>query len=117
MLSSDELTEMRTTIQDYLLPDTCNILSLSSSSDGAGGFTETWGTATANLACRLDTQSGRFTDMEGGVQTYKKLVLSLPYNAIITEANRVEHGTNLYQVVSVNEGSWLAVKRAEVEKI
>ena len=117
MLSNDELTDMRSTIQDYLLPDTCNILSLTSTSDGAGGFTDTWGTATASLACRLDRQGGRYTDMDGGVQTYKKLVLSLPYNATITEANRVEHGTNTYQVVSVNEGSWLAVKRAEVEKI
>jgi hypothetical protein len=117
MLSNDELTDMRNTIQDFLLPDTCNLLSLSSSSDGAGGFTDTWGTATANLACRLDTQNGRYTDLDGGVQTYKKLVLSIPYNATITEANRIEYGSNIYQVISVNEGSWLAVKRAEVEKI
>ena len=47
MLSNAELTDMRDTIQDYLLPDTCNILSIARSSDGSGGFTEAWGTATA----------------------------------------------------------------------
>ena len=117
MLSNDELSDMRSTIQDYLLPGTCNILSFAGTADGSGGFTEAWGTASANVACRLDTQTGRYQNLDGGVQTYKKLVLSLPYGTTITEANRVSHGGNLYAVVSTNEGSWLAVKRAEVQKV
>lgn len=117
MLSNDELTDMRTTIQDYLLPDTCSILSITRTSDGSGGFTETWGTASANVACRLDTQNGKYIDLDGSVRSYKKLVLSLPYNTTITNANRVLFSGNTFQVVNTNEGSWIAVKRAEVEKI
>jgi hypothetical protein len=115
MLSDKDLADMRNTIEDNLLPDTCYILTATSTSDGAGGFTDSWGTVT--VSCRLDTQHGRYTDLDGGLQTYKKLVLSLPYDTTISEANRVQYGSNTYQVVSVNEGSWLAVKRAEVEKI
>lgn len=117
MLSNAELTDMRDTIQDYLLPDTCNILSIARSSDGSGGFTEPWGTATAGAACRLDTQNGKYMDLDGSVRSYKKLVFSLPYNTTITNANRIVHNSNTYQVVNTNEGSWIAVKRAEVEKI
>ena len=117
MLTDSELTNMRETIEDYLLPDTCDILSVTRASDAAGGFTETWGTATASAKCRLDTQNGRYMTLDGGVQSYKKLVLSLPYNTTITTANRVLYSGNTYQVISTNEGSNLAVKRAEVEKL
>ena len=117
MLSNSELSDMRSTIQDYLLPDTCNIISITRTSDSSGGFTEAWGTATASAACRLDTQNGKYMNLDGSVRTYKMLILSLPYNTTITTGNRVQYDGNTYQVLMVNEGSWLAVRRAEVEQI
>jgi hypothetical protein len=106
---------MRDTVET-LMPDSCYILSLTRTSDGAGGWTESWGTAGTSI-CRLDTVAGNYHDMGGAVQTYNKLILSLPNDVVITEDNQVTHNSITYQVTSVNAGSWLAVKRAEVQKI
>ena len=116
MLSSNDLSFMRDCIEN-LLPDTCYILTASGTADGSGGVTESWGTATSTTKCRLDTVNGKFTDMAGAVQTYNKLMLSLPYDAVITEANRVYYNSTIYQVTSVNDGSYLVTKRAEVQKV
>lgn len=115
MLSSNDLSYMRDSIEE-LLPDTCYILTAAGTADGAGGITEAWGTAgTAN--CRLDTITGNYRDLAGAVQSFSKLVLSMPYDTTITEANRVYYNSTTYQVTSVNDGSWLATKRAEVQKV
>jgi len=115
MLSSNDLSYMRDSVE-LLLPDTCYILTNAGTVDGSGGVTESWGTAgTAN--CRLDTINGNYRNMAGAVQTYNKLILSLPYDTTITEANRVYYNSTTYQVTSVNDGSWLATKRAEVQKV
>ena len=116
MLSSLDLAYLRDTVE-LLLPDTCYILTASGTADGSGGITESWGTASTTTACRLDTVTGNYKDMAGAVQTYNKLMLSMPYDTVITEANRVYYNSTIYQVTSINDGSWLATKRAEVEKI
>jgi head-tail adaptor len=116
MLSSSDLSYMRDSVE-LLLPDTCFILTASGTADGSGGVTEGWGTASTPTACRLDTINGKYKDMAGAVQTYNKLIFSLPYDTIITEANRVYYNSTTYQVTSVNDGSWLATKRAEVQKV
>ena len=116
MLSSNDLSYMRDSVE-LLLPDTCYILTNSGTADGSGGVTDSWGTASTTTACRLDTMTGNYKDMDGAVQTYNKLILSTPYDTVITEANRVYYNSTTYQVTSVNDGSWLATKRAEVQKI
>ena len=115
-LSSSDLSYMRDAVE-LLLPDTCYILTFSGTADGSGGQSDSWGTATSTTACRLDTMTGNYKDMDGAVQTYNKLILSTPYDTTITEANRVYYGSNTYQVTSVNDGSWLATKRVEVQKV
>ena len=116
MLSSLDLEYLRSTVE-LLLPDTCYILTASGTADGAGGLSDAWGTASTKTACRLDTVTGNYKDMAGAVQTYNKLMLSLPYDTTITEANRVYYNSTTYQVTSINDGSWLATKRAEVQKV
>ena len=116
MLSSNDLSYMRDSVE-LLLPDTCYILTNAGTVDGSGGVTESWGTASTTTKCRLDTVTGNYKDMAGAVQTYDKLILSLPYDTTITEANRVYYNSTTYQVTSVNDGSWLATKRAEVQKV
>ena len=116
-LTTAELTQMRADIAT-LMPDTCNILSLTTTSDGQGGYTETWGTATANVSCRLDKRSGREAVSAGAVRTFGTWVLTLPHNTTITAAYRVEHGSVTYSVVHVDsDKSWIASVRAELEQI
>ena len=118
MLTSSELAYMREAIED-LLPDTCNLLTVTESADGQGGFSQTWGTASSSVACRLDVVSGREQVAGGALQPYIKTMLSLPYNTTITDAYRVEHGGITYAVIAPpnNDQSWKAVARVELERV
>ncbi len=116
-LTSGELARLRSDMEDTL-PDTMNILSVTSTSDGAGGFTETWGTLTTGIACRLDPISPRGERLAAGVVTdYTSWMLTYPYGTTLTTAHRVEISGVSYNIISVNGGSWLAAGRATVGKV
>lgn len=115
--SADEMTQIRTDVQNMLLPDTCNILTLTRTANSQGGWAESWGTATSNVACRLDPISGREQMAGAALQPFYSYVLSLPYGTTLTEANRVEVGTAVYTVVSVDANkSWSFGVRAYLER-
>ena len=119
-LTARELAQMQADINDLLesTNTTCDILSVAYTSDGEGGMTEAWGTALANVACRIDYRSGRETMTGGAIQPYNKAVLSIPYNTPISLTNRVKSGGYIWAVKSINDGqSWMAVKRAELERV
>jgi head-tail adaptor len=117
-LTAAEIANMRTSYDDVALPDTCNILSVTDTSDGQGGITQAWGTTYIGTACRLDTTRGYETVQGGAVQAFRQYVLHLPYNTPITEANRVEVGSYTYSIVSVDYGkSWMLDTSCEVERI
>lgn len=116
MLPVDELTQIRIDLEGCL-PDTCNILSLTRTSDNQGGWTEAWGTTYGGVSCRLDFIGGRENVTAGALIPYSRAIVTLPQSTVVTEQNRIEHSGNTYSVQAVNLGSWLGVKRASVEKI
>lgn len=117
MITSAELTQMRVDILD-LLPDTCALLTVTHSSDGQGGNTDTWGTATASVACRLDQKKASEVIVSAGVRPFSGWMLTLPYNTTINEQYRIEHGGNTYNVISVDgDKSWSVTIRAEVDRV
>lgn len=120
MLNTAELTWMRAIVED-MLPDTCNILSESLASDGEGGVTSTWGTATQNVKCRIDSvvrASDQLIIAGGGQKAAHQYMLSLPHDTVISAGNRVELSGSTYTVVNVNDNqSWMAVGRAVLELI
>jgi len=119
-LTARELAQMREDINDLLesTNTTCDILSVAYTSDGEGGMTEAWGTALANVACRIDYRSGSEKMTGGAIQSYSKAVLSIPYNTAINSTNRIKSGGYIWAVKSINDGqSWMAVKRAELERV
>jgi hypothetical protein len=115
---------MRDTV-GLLFPDTCNVLSVSYSSDGQGGNVETWGTVTANQACRLDaaTSKGGFlgqSDAVSGasIQESTRWILSLPHNTTVTKDNKIECNSLTFNITAVDVGkSWNASVRAILEVI
>ena len=116
-IGTDELTAMRDAIAD-LFPDTCNILALTTTSDGAGGWTEAWGTATASVPCRVDYLSGRETTTGGALLPYQSAVISMAHGVSVTPQNRVEVGSNVYSLQAANTGqSWKAVSRFMAELV
>lgn len=118
-----ELRRLRTDIESATLPDTGNILSLTRTSDGRGGWTEAWGTVTANVACRLElVQRNLGIGIEGvnnaSIRPYSTWILTLPHGTAFTTANRFEYGGEAYNVTEVNaNSSWLPNVRATLEKI
>lgn len=74
------------------LPDTCNILSVTRASNGQGGFTESWGTAVANVSCRVDhiKQNDAVTVVGEAGRVYNRFVVTIPHDTAITTANRIE---------------------------
>ena len=119
-LTARELAQMQADINDLLesTNTTCDILSVAYTADSEGGFSEAWGTATANVHCRIDYRSGRENLMGGAIQPYSKAVLSVPYNTTISLTNRVKSGSYTWAVKSINDGqSWMAVKRIELDRV
>lgn len=115
-LTDAELTAMREAIND-LMPDTCSILTITGTSDGAGGYTYA-ASGTATASCRLDLKTGTEKDASGALVPFSSWILSLPYDTTITEQNQVVHGGYTYNVINVNtDASWIGVKRARLERV
>lgn len=120
-LSSTELSEIRSAINE-LLPGTAIIIAVTNTADGLGGQTvSTAAVAGGTVACRLDprtiteTKSGEKVSA-GAVQPFHTFVLTLPYDTTITTENRVQVGTQVYNVTSVDTPkSWKSSVRAWVE--
>ena len=124
--SAQELSRARADLEAATLPDTCNILSVTVVKTGQGGWHNTWGTATAGVACRFDAYSSKgissFKGDEmvagGAIQAFGRSIITLPYTASISTKNRIEAGTVIYNVVAVDSGkSWPIETRAIIEKV
>lgn len=127
MLSSREILDMRGALES-LLPDTCHILSVTNSSDGQGGLSQTWGTVTANVSCRIDSFLSRgLASMRGGgemvvggaLSDFSRWIVSMPYDTVVNVTDRIQMSDGgVYNIVSLDTGkSWDLEKRLTVEKV
>ena len=118
-LTPTELLQMRSDILQ-LFPDTCSILQLSWTSDGAGGGSESWGTATGgtSVPCRVDYLSGSEGVVAGAITPYQKAVVSMGWAVSLTPANRIQVGSSVFSVQAVNNGqSWKTVTEVTCELV
>lgn len=115
-IGSADLVYMRAAIEE-LLDTTCNILSPTLATDGAGGMTATWGTAGTAVACRLDAKSFSETVQGATMTPQYGYMLTLPNSTTIEENYRVIVGSDTFTVTSVDAGkSWSACVRAYLER-
>lgn len=116
MLSNAELLSMRQVIA-LLLPDTCIISALTEVNNGMGGVTQTW-VASGTVSCRVDIKSGKEEVIGDKLQAFQQTVLSVPYDTTINTTDHVVHGGVTYNVTQVNnDQSWIAVRRAMLERV
>lgn len=118
MLSASDLAAMQAT-QALALPSTCTISRRSLASDGMGGYTETWATLTASVACRLSAHSAPteaiMAERYGGRQTW---MLTLPAGTDVTHEDRVVIGSVTYEVVGLSSGgAWETARRVIVGRV
>lgn len=119
ILTSNDLAQMRSDIE-ALLPDTCSILTATNAPDGMGGIVITWGTAYKNVKCRLDASNYHNSEQTAGaaVRPVHSYVLTVPYDTVIDETNRVVVGSGVYSVVSLDTNkSWATCRRAFLERV
>lgn len=114
MLPDTELAQIRKDLETTL-PDAGTVLTLTRTSDGQGGWSETWA-GSVSVPCRLDFIGGLEGVTAGALTPYVRAIVTLPQKTVITEQNRFQHSTGTYTVQAVNLGSWLGVKRATVQK-
>ena len=116
MLETNDLSYMRDALE-LLMPDTCSILSKTVTNDGAGGFTESWGTATASTRCRVDFSSGMMPMIGGAIQPFTKLELHVPYDTTLSADNEIVWGGNTYRIEPSSLQSWQTEKVAVIHAV
>lgn len=117
-LTAAELTSMRDDLEGMVLPDKGYILTLTLTADGQGGFTESWGTATAYTRCRMDYLTGTEAVFGGALKPFSGYNLTVPYSATITTDHRFYLNGDTFAVVEIDsDKSWKLFQRAKVEKV
>ena len=119
MLSTNELAWMREAIDD-LLPDTCEIMDKTETNTN-GVLTVSYAGNDTEYDCRLDAKKHivpKNTEGTGAVKFYFTYILTLPYNAIVTEANHILHDSIEYAIISIDEDkSWAISRRLTLERV
>lgn len=120
-LDYHELEQLRADLEAVVLPETCVYFSVTRTPDQQGGWTEAWAAA-GTVAARLDNASvsnaGGKATRSDSVRTFASYMVTVPYDAGITTAHRVEILGNTFNVIAVSDGgSWLGVNRLQVELI
>lgn len=121
-ITPEQLKRMRRAVLK-VLPDTAVIYSPDRSSDGAGGWSETW-VAAGTVACRLDPmltrsqksrQETEAVDRETLILDY---ILTVPHDAPLAPDRQVEIGGLRFEVRALGEThSWRISRRAYVTRV
>jgi head-tail adaptor len=115
--TSQELTRLRSDLENSLLSDTCSILTGTATSDGMGGYTTAYGTTYSGVKCRLDPLSGQEALAAGMVAPFNGYILTLTNSAVVTTDSKIAHGNYTYNVKSVDpDKSWSACVRVVTER-
>ncbi len=106
MVSAAQLTQMRADVTSSLT-DTATIQTRSLSNDGAGNAVESYSGSTT-IACRLRFASGgkpSYPKQRSGDQSQPQQlwIVTLPYNASVSETDRLTINGETYEVVTANE--------------
>jgi SPP1 family predicted phage head-tail adaptor len=115
VLSNADLTSMRATAQQAL-PGTAVIQSGTLTSDGGGGYTETF-TPSGTVACRVAPLSGDERQEGGRITTDSEYVITLPADTTVETDDRIVVGSITYNVTAVRDRSWEITRRVEAKKV
>ncbi len=122
LLSNAELARLRADLA-RLLPDTAVIYAASTSTDGAGGVTETWAPVSGGtVSCRVDPLTRRRSDNVIQAASRQSLAvdyqITLPYDAPIAAHRRIVTGGRTYDVVQLaSEHSWSVSRRVLAARV
>ena len=117
MLTDAELAVLRAT-QEKAMPETVAILRLTRTSDGAGGWTETWQTVATVRGRIAPYVGGPGEEVRGGaLKAYGEYVVTLPQNTDVLQTDRVQISGVQYDVRAKLERSQKTALRVIVSKV
>lgn len=119
MLTDSELQYMRDSLEQ-IMPDTCVILAAVNTADGQGGYETIWGTATANVRCRIDPGRKEMYERISGAQLapFAWFQLTLPHDVTIGTSDRVVVNGETYNVINDDAGkSWQGTIRVALMRV
>ena len=102
------------TMLEKALPETCDIQRVTRTSDGQGGYTETWVTAagSTDVPYRRSPMGApteqRLADRLAGKAGW---ILTFAYDADVLAADRVVDGTSQYEVIGLLSGGAYATDK------
>lgn len=111
MLSAAELADMRT-VQAEAMAGTAVISRKTLTTDGMGGFTETWA-ASGTVTCRVwpATESGAESLIADRITESDAWVITVPYATDVTAKDRVVADGRTFEVVSAIAHTWETARR------
>lgn len=118
MLSTDELTAMKTTL-NASLPDTATVYRLTRTSDSAGGYTEAWAAVGSAVACRISPAgTGAERQVAAKLAAVAPWVITLPAGTDVTAKDKVVSGSRTFHVLAILAArSWEISRRVMGEEI
>lgn len=115
MLTDSDLASMRATAE-RALPGTAVIQAGTLTSDGAGGYTETF-TAAGTVACRVAPITGTEREEGGRINADSTHVITLPADTAVTTSDQLEIAGLAYNVTAVRDRSWEITRRVEARRV
>ena len=117
LLQNNDLIYVRGEAQ-VSLPDTVSIQRRTLTSDGQGGFAESWSISYPNISARLG-KSGNSETINGSRQeAVVTLTVTLPYSQSVEESDRIIHSTGTFEVTGINDSqTWGTVRVCQVRKL
>lgn len=102
------IAQARREIERVMLPDACEIQTVTLAPDSAGGSTETWATATS-VFCQVSDLTARSAEVASKLAEVVDKEVSLPAETTVAATQRIKHTKGAvvayYKVVGVNERS------------
>lgn len=115
MLSPADLASMRATAEQAL-PGTAVIHSGTLTSDGGGGYSESFAAA-GTVSCRVAPISGAEREEGGRISADSEYVITLPAETAVETDDQIQVAGITYNVTAVRDRSWEVTRRVEARKV
>jgi head-tail adaptor len=118
MFTATELADMRATATASL-PDTCDIQAKSLTSDGQGGYSESYTTSASSVACRVKSDNIKVAELiaQGGVKLQQTYTFTFAYNRTLNKTDRLVWNSRTFEVIALFDNSWQLHKRVSCIEI
>ena len=117
LLQSNDLSYLRAETQKAM-PDNLTIQRKTLVSDEQGGFTEGWSDVYQNISGRVAVTGGSESMSAGRQDVQIDATLTIAYDQSIEQSDKVVHGGETYEIISVDSGkTWALAQICQMRRL